>query len=417
MPKRATRLTAVGVANAPPGKKFDGDGLILDVQSATVAYWLYRFTMAGRTREAGLGRARGPNSVSLAQARAKGAELRARVKNGIDPLAQREAAAAEARAAAQAEKTRAITFRAVARFYLDAHDAKWRSPKHGEQWRRTLESFVMPHMGDLPVANVGTAHVLAVLEPIWREKPETAQRVRGRIEMVLDYAKTREWRAGENPARWRGHLANLLPARAMVAPVRHHPALPISGLGDFMAKLRTQAGTAARALEFAILTAARSGEARGCRWAEIDMATNIWTVPAARMKAGKEHRVPLSEAALGVLQAMAPLRLDADLVFPGLRPGRPLSDASLIAVLRRMGGADLTVHGFRSTFRDWCGESTSYPRERAEAALAHAVGDKVEAAYRRGDLFEKRRRLMEEWGEFCARPSLPAGEVLSLRRA
>jgi integrase len=277
----------------------------------------------------------------------------------------------------------------------------------------------MPQMGDMAVADVGTAQVLAVLEPIWRQKPETAQRVRGRIEAVLNYAATREWRSGENPARWRGHLANLLPARGKIAPVEHHAALPWEEIGIFMAGLQGQEGAGALALRFAILAAARTGEVIGARWSEIDWRGAVWTVPGSRMKAGREHRVPLSGAALDVLRQAAGLRADTapdTHLFPGGRFGRPLSNMAMTMVLRRMKRGDLTVHGFRSTFRDWCSEATGHGGEVAEAALAHAVGDKVEAAYRRGDLFEKRRRLMEDWAAFCARPAIPP-EVVQLRRA
>ncbi len=395
------------VRTAPPGRYGDGDGLYLLVRSAETAFWIFRYTRAGRMREMGLGRARGPNAVTLAEARAKAGGLHRLVRGGIDPLEQREVETAAARAAAHAEAARAITFRTVARFYLDAHEVGWTDSKHRQQWGTTLTTYAYPHMGDLPVAAVGTAHVLAALEPIWRTKPETAVRVRGRIEAVLDYAKTREWRDGENPARWRGHLSNLLPARGKVAPVEHHAALPWREIGAFMAALRHQAGVAARALEFTILTAARSGEVLGARWSEIDLDAAIWTVPAGRMKGGREHRVPLSEPALAVLHGAAKLRTSNDVALPcfqaAARGGMQLSNMAMAMVLRRMQRNDLTVHGFRSSFRDWTAEATDYPREVAEAALAHVLGDKVEAAYRRGDLFDKRRGLMGDWAAFCER--------------
>jgi integrase len=258
----------------------------------------------------------------------------------------------------------------------------------------------------VPVAEVGTEAVLRVLQPIWQLKPETASRVRGRIEAVLDYAQARGWRQGENPARWRGHLAHMLPARARVARVEHHAALPWQEIWGFMARLRQHKATAARALEFTILCAARTGEVIGARWSEIDMENTIWTVPAERMKGGRAHRVPLSVAALAVLRHMLPLRPAGEedgFVFPGLRPGTPLSNMAMLKLLERMGHGDLTVHGFRSAFRDWCEEATHTPHAVAEAALAHAVADKVEAAYRRGDLFAKRAALMEDWAAFCAK--------------
>ena len=296
----------------------------------------------------------------------------------------------------------------MAELYVADHEAAWRNAKHRAQWRSTIATYAFPAFGDQPVAAVDTGDVMKALGPIWRAKPETAGRLRGRIEAVLDYATAREWRRGENPARWRGHLSKLLPARGKIARVQHHAALPWKEAGAFMAALRAEQGVAARALEFVVLTAARTGEALGARWAELDMDGRVWTVPAGRMKAQKEHRVPLSDPAMALLMRMAEFRpADAndDYVFPGQRKGKPLSDMALTMLLRRMGRADLTVHGFRSTFRDWCAEATSHPREVAEAALAHTVKDKVEAAYRRSDLFEKRARLMDEWADWCGHPS------------
>ena len=301
--------------------------------------------------------------------------------------------------------------------YIAAHEASWRNAKHRQQWRNTLDTYADPILGKLPVAQVEVGDVMRVLEPLWREKTETASRLRGRIESVLDYATARGWRSGENPARWRGHLDNLLPARSKVAKVEHHAALPWREIGAFMAALAEEEGVSALALRFAILTAARTGEVIGARWSEIDMQAAVWTVPADRMKAAREHRVPLSDAALDVLREVAKLRTEPEadgFVFPGGKAGKPLSSMALLMLLRRMERGDLTAHGFRSTFRDWCAEATNYPREVAEAALAHTLRDKTEAAYQRGDLMEKRRRLMAEWATFCARPA-PAGEVVPLR--
>jgi integrase len=420
MGRKATALTAAKVKAAKPGRYCDGNGLYLLVRSAEARFWVFRYTRAGKMREMGLGRAGDDDAaVKLAEARDKAADLHKMVRAGVDPLDKREAEAAEAAAEAQRAAVKAITFRTVTERYLKAHDKSWRNAKHRMQWRNTLDTYAHPHLGDLPVGGVGTEHVLAALEPIWRTKPETATRVRGRIEAVLDYARAREWRSGENPARWRGHLANLLPARGKVAPVEHHAALPWAEIGDFLPALRAQAGVAAKALEFAILTAARTGEALGARWGEIDLAAKVWTVPAERMKAHREHRVPLSEAALAVLTEMANLRTvdNAEaFVFPGAQPGRPLSIMAMTMTLRRMKRGDLTVHGFRSTFRDWCGEATGTPREVAEAALAHAVADKTEAAYARGDLFAKRVRLMNQWARFCALPPRK-GNVSNIREA
>ena len=406
MPPRAAGLTAQSVKHAAPGRYGDGDGLYLLVRAPETAFWIFRYTRAGRMREMGLGRARGEkNVISLKAAREAANRLHVAVRAGRDPLADRQAAEAVAKADAQQATVRAITFRTVAEGYLRAHAAGWSNRKHGGQWATTLDTYAYPHFGDVPVADVATEHVLAALEPIWREKPETAARVRGRIESVLHYAKARGWREGENPATWRGHLVKLLPSRAKVAPVQHHAALPWAEIGTFMAALRLQPGLAARALEFTILTAARSGETLGARWSEIDVAGKTWTVPAARMKAKREHRVPLAKAALVLVGEMAKLRADDDpagYVFPGMAPGRPLSVMAMTMVLRRMKRGEITVHGFRSAFRDWAAERTTVPNEVAEAALAHVVGDKVEAAYRRGDLFEKRRDLMEAWGRFAS---------------
>ncbi len=285
----------------------------------------------------------------------------------------------------------------------------WRNAKHGTQWTATLAAYAFPVFGNVPAADIDVAMVLKALEPIWKQKPETAARVRGRIEAVLDWAAARGFRFGDNPARWRGHLANLLPARAKVRRVTHHPALPYARMGEFMAALRGQEGIAARALDFLILTAARTSEATGATWDEIDLGAATWTIPGERIKAGKEHRVPLSAPALAIVRAMAGTR-ESEFVFPGGRRARPLSNMAMASVLDRMGRGDITVHGFRSAFRDWCAEKTNYPREVAEMALAHAVGDKVEAAYRRGDLFEKRRRIMADWAKFCGAIAKPEVE-------
>jgi len=420
LPHKSNALTAAVVKNAKPGRYGDGNGLYLFVRSPQARFWLFRYTMPGsKMREMGLGRAGGGSAdVTLAEARARAAALFKLVRAGTDPLIQREADNAAAKATAQDVAARAVTFRTVADRYLTAHHASWRNPKHRQQWANTLETYAYPHMGDLPAGEVATAHVLAALEPIWTTKPETAARVRGRIEAVLDYAKAIDLRQGENPARWKGHLSQTLPARGKVAPVEHHAALPWKDVGAFLAALRGQAGIAARTLEFTILTAARTGEVLGARWSEMDLDAKLWTVPASRMKAGREHRVPLSEPALAVLDAMAKLRTIDGLgavVFPGGRDGMALSIMAMTMVLRRMKRGDLTVHGFRSTFRDWTAETTAFPREVAEAALAHTLGDKVEAAYRRGDLFNKRRHLMDDWADFCTAPDVePVGNVVPL---
>jgi integrase len=294
-----------------------------------------------------------------------------------------------------------MTFKACAEAYIHAHQAGWRNAKHRAQWPATLNTYAYPVFGDLPVQTIDTGLVLRAIEPIWTIKPETASRLRGRIESVIGWAAAKGYRpSGENPARWKDHLENLLPAKSKVRRVEHHAALPYGQLPEFVAELRRQEGVGALALEFAILTAARTGEVIGAQWDEIDTGARLWTIPGARMKAGKEHRVPLSDAAMAIVEAVVALK-QGDFVFPGAKARRPLSNMALLMTLRRMGRDDLTAHGFRSTFSDWCAERTGYPSEVREMALAHTVGDKVEAAYRRGDLFEKRRKVMENWAVFC----------------
>jgi integrase len=405
MPKRAAGLSAVQVAKTKaPGRHSDGGGLQLFVKPSGAAVWVFRYSAGGARRDMGLGPARGPGAVTLAAARDRAAELRRLVNAEIDPIEKRKADAAAAEAGAQAAAARAKTFSEVVDLYLAAHEASWRNAKHRAQWAMTLREYAGPRLGALPVAEIETEHVTAVLEPLWTKKPETATRLRGRVEAVLDYAAVRKWREGANPARWRGHLDKVFPRRAKVRPVEHHAALPWQDLPGFMAALRARDGVAARALECTILTAARSGEVLGARWPEIDLDAAAWTVPRERMKAGREHRVALSPAAVALLRGLLPLRRADDpdpLVFPGQREGRPLSVMAMTMALRRMGRGDLTVHGFRSTFRDWAGETTAHPREVVEAALAHRLGDKVEQAYARGDLFQKRRKLMSDWAGFC----------------
>jgi integrase len=414
-------LSAQFVRTARPGRYCDGDGLYLLVKKSAQRFWVFRYKVNGsKLREAGLGRAgEGRNSVRLSEARDKASILFRQVKSGIDPLSAKEALAAVAKAAAQDAAVKRVTFREAAQRFIDGHTPSWRNAKHAAQWAATIETYANPVFGDLPVGDVATTHVLAAIEPVWLSKPETASRLRGRIEKILDFAKTRGWRAGENPAAWKGHLALTLPARSKVRKVEHHAALPWREIGDFVLALNDQQGVGARALWFAILTAARSGEVRGARWSEIDTSAATWIVPALRMKGGREHRIPLSEPALGVLREMAQARLSRDsdaLVFPGRDAGRPLSDMSLTAVLRRMRRGELTAHGFRSSFRDWAAETTAYPTELVEMALAHAVGNKVEAAYRRGDLFEKRRRLMDDWSVYCSTPNDgQTAQVISLQ--
>jgi integrase len=337
--------------------------------------------------------------VSLAEAREEAQLWRKLRYKGADPIAARRAEKAEKRL----EAARAISFRQCAERYIAAHRAGWKNAKHAAQWPATLATYAYPVFGDFAVQSVDVALVMQALEPIWQQKPETASRVRQRIEAVLDWAKSCGFRQGENPARWRGHLENLLPAPGKIRQVEHHAALPYGEIGAFMAALREQQGIAARALELTILTAARTGEVISASWEEFDLAAGMWTVPAGRMKGQRDHRVPLAAPALALLTTMHKTRTGA-VVFTGARRGKPISNMAMLMLLRRMGHGELTAHGFRSTFRDWAAECTNFPREIAEMALAHVVSDKVEAAYRRGDLLTKRRQLMEAWARFATSP-------------
>ena len=411
MPRKLSNaLTPLEVKNAKPGRHADGGGLHLLVKESGARSWVYRFMLKGKARDVGLGAASGPETVSLATARDKAAALRLQVKAGVDPLAERHREAAEALASAQAVQVAGITFKAVAEAYVAANEASWRSDKHRQQWRNTLASYVYPVVGELPVAQIGTAHVLQILEPIWQAKPETASRVRGRIETVLDAAKARGYREGENPARWRGHIAQILPARSRLTR-RHHRAMPYGSVPAFVGALRARKAMAALALEFVILTATRTSELLGATWGEVDLEKALWTIPAARMKAGKEHRVPLSPRAVEILEAGR--LLESGWLFPA-NNGDMLSTMAMAMLLRRM-KLDCTVHGFRSAFRDWAAECTGYAHDLCEMALAHVIGNKSEAAYRRGDMFDKRRRLMSDWAAYCAGRSSVGADVVPIR--
>jgi len=367
----------------------DGGGLYLQISRTGTKSWIFRFAMEGREREMGLGPF---HTIGLSDARLLATEARKLKLKGEDPIEARKAE----RQAKRLDDARAMTFKQAADAYIKANKAGWKNAKHAAQWEATLAAYADPIFGALPVAAVDTGLVMKALEAIWTEKPETASRLRGRVESVLDWAAARGYRKGENPARWRGHLEKLLPARSKVKAVEHHAALPYGELPRFMAALRDQAGNGARALEFAILTAARTGEVIGATWDEIDLDAETWTVPRERMKAKREHRVFLSDSAVAVLK---PLKEAArsSYVFPGGKDGKPLSNMAMLTTLKRMKRDDLTTHGFRSTFRDWAAEITDYPSEVVEMALAHVVTNKVEAAYRRGDLFEKRKGLMRAW--------------------
>ena len=415
MPKQAKSLTPLAVKNLrEPGLHFVGEvpGLAMQVLPAGGKTWVLRAVMNGRRRNMGLG---GFPEISLADARTLARQARAKIREGIDPIEERRAVQSVQRSVA----AKIMTFRKAAEGYISDHGAAWKNPKHRGQWEATLEAYVHPKIGDLAVTDVELAHVLDILRPIWTEKTETASRVRGRIEQVLDWATASGLREGLNPARWRGHLDKLLAKPSKLKAERnrrldrdgHHQALPIDQAAAFMKRLRDAEGMGARALEFVILTAGRSGEVRGATWSEIDLAAATWTIPGTRMKAGKEHRVPLSPPALELLKGL-PRMAGTDLVFPAPRGGQ-LSDMTISAVLRRMQIAAVP-HGFRSTFRDWVSERTAYPGDMAEMQLAHTIGSKVEAAYRRGNMFERRRRMMIDWAEFLAAAQL-VGEVNHIR--
>lgn len=427
MPKKAKELSALAVSKLKTEGRYavgGADGLHLRIAGASRA-WVLRLAVGTRTdakgntvvhrRDIGLG---SYPEVSLAEAREKARELRKQVRDGIDPIEERKVT--KVRAALEAAKSK--TFQECANAYIEANRAGWKNEKHVQQWQNTLATYAFPKIGQLPVAAIDTGLVLNVLQQetgedkaqLWHAKTETASRLRGRLESILDWAAFRGYREGENPARWKGHLEHELPARSKVQKVEHHAALPYAELGAFMVELRKREGLSARALEFAILTAARSGEVRGATWAEIDLPGRIWTVPAERIKAGKEHRVPLSDEAVKLLEAL-PRIVGNPYVFPAPRGGQ-LSDMALTAVLRRMERGGLTQHGFRSTFRDWAGETTAYPREVCEHALAHKLADGVEAAYQRGDLLAKRARLMADWARYCGTAQGNVENVVAMKK-
>jgi integrase len=343
-----------------------------------------------------------------AEARERAAECRKLRELEIDPIEARETAKRQA----ALERAKSLKFKEAAATYMAAHRVAWKNEKHAAQWRSTLQTYAYPLIGDVSLQAIDTGLVMKVVEPIWATKPETANRVRSRIETILDWATVRGYRQGENPARWRGHLDKLLPSRSKVRKTQHYSALPYAELPAFLTSLEAQEGIAARALEFTILTAARTSEVIGARRSEFSLREKIWTVPAERMKAGKEHRVPLPDRALDLISTET--LGDDDFVFPGGRSGQPLSNMAMLKPLGRMGRDDLTVHGFRSTFRDWAAERTNFPNEVIEMALAHTIESKTEAAYRRGDLFHKRRRLMEAWAEYVAR-ACTFGNVVALK--
>lgn len=421
MARQVNRLSHAGIEQAckRPATRIrylhDGAGLYLAVDGRRsedggrpTASWVFRYMLHGKARMMGLGPF---PDIRLTEARKAALDARVLRAKGQDPLAVKDVERA-ARVAAQA---RAVTFRQVAVEYLRSNRVKWSNAKHAAQWDSTLATYAYPMIGERIVGDIDAELVLKVLrqempggkagKSLWETKPETASRLRGRIETILDFAKVRNLRTGDNPAAWRGNLKLALPARSKVRKVKHHAALPVDAVADFILKLREHDGVAARALELAVLTAARTSEVLGATWGEVDLEARLWTVPASRMKAGREHRVPLSGSAMALLRGLQPAEPEpAALVFPGMRAGKTLSNMTFLMLLRRMGLGDITAHGFRSTFRDWVSEKTDFPGELAERALAHTVADKTEAAYARGDMFEKRRAVMEAWANHCRGP-------------
>lgn len=403
MVRRQQRLSALRVAKlSKPGLYGDGGGLTLQITTAGAKSWLLRYMVAGKPFGMGLGPT---HTVSLAEARQKALDARKLLIEGINPLVVKR----QSRIAGALASAKMMTFDQCAEVYILAHKAGWKNAKHADQWTNTLNTYASPVFGHLPVAEIDTGLVVKCLSPIWESKTETASRLRGRIESVLGWATTSGYRSGENPARWKGHLDNLLATISKSSRTKHHPSLPWQRIGAFMSALRAREGVSARAVEFAILTACRSGEVRGAKWTEFDTIGKVWTIPAERMKAKREHEVPLSDAALALLKSMPKV---CEIVFAGTKK-QPLSDMSLTAVIRRMNGDDkpvwanangegVTVHGFRSSFRMWAAETTNFPREVAEHALAHQLPDAVERAYQRGSQFAKRAALMVDWSAYCA---------------
>jgi integrase len=390
------------IAEAQPGSHRVNDGLYIQLSKTGSTSWLFRFQLEGRRREMGLG---SYPEISMLKAREASEDARRLVAQRIDPISART----EAHASDRAQAERALTFKSCALDYIKAHRLGWSNAKHAQQWENTLTTYAFPIIGDKPISAVTTDDLLAILRPIWTTKNETASRVRTRIEAVIASAKARRLFEGENPALWKGHLETLLPKRKSVSKVEHHAALPYSDLPDFITKISTQPSGSAVALIFSILTACRTSEVLQARWDEVNFDTALWVIPASRMKARREHKVPLSRQAVGLLRK-TPHIDDSPYIFPGQRVGKPLSQMAMAMLLRRIKREDLTVHGFRSTFRDWAAEETSFPNMVAEMALAHTVGNAVEAAYRRGDLLAKRRELMQAWADYCAGAEKPQVE-------
>ena len=407
MPKKAEELSAIEVSRiTKPGLQAVGGvaGLSLQVTKTGSRSWILRVIVGSKRRDIGLG---GYPDVSLKQARELARDSRLKIRKGIDPVEERRAAKAQLIATQISQ----ITFDEAVKIFLALKNHEFKNKKHAALWESTLRTYASPTIGTLPVSEIDLPHIRQILEPIWMEKTETAKRLRGRIENVLNWATVNKYRTGENPARWKGHLDNVLPKPSKVTKVKHHKALPREELGLFIKNLKQREGVAAKALEFLILTAARSGEVRGATWSEIDLESGLWIIPAERMKAEKEHQVPLSKEAIKLLKALPTIKNNEHL-FPAPRGGA-LSDMALLTVMRRM-DVPAVPHGFRSTFRDWCAEETSFPHNVAEMALAHTIGNKVEAAYRRGDLLAKRTLLMQQWAKYC-NTIQKKGDVIQLK--
>ncbi len=386
-----------------PGLLSDGEGLYLRIKSGGSKGWIFRYSIDKRPRSMGLGSI---DLVSLSEARLKVYECRKLLLEGRDPIEARILDHAKK----SADSAKAITFDECASKYIESQSSSWKNAKHAQQWSNTLQTYASPLVGNLSVSSVDTTLVMQILEPIWAAKNETASRVRSRLELVLAWATVRGYRSGENPATWRNHLDKLLPKRSRIQKVKHHTALPFDEIGGFIAKLRVREGVAAKALEFLILTATRTSETLNAEWTEIRLDEKLWIIPATRMKGGIEHRIPLSQRAIEILRSMQKTG-ERNYIFPGACANRPLSNVALLKVLERM-KVDVVTHGFRSTFRDWASERTTFPREVCEQALAHTLRDKVESAYRRGDLLLKRTALMSEWAKYCDSGTTVLGHVL-----
>jgi integrase len=408
MTRSIHRLSALDLKRRQPGMYADGGGLVLQATAGTDGQirrsWIFRYMLAGRSRYMGLGSIQ---TVSLAEARALALEARKLLLAGTDPIEHRDSHRAERDAAA----ARSMTFDECVAAYLAAHRDAWRNAKHAKQWDKALRREISPVIGKIPVKEIDTPVIVKAIRPMWDRIPVSASRVRGRIEAILDWATVSKFRQGENPARWNGYLEYLLPAARKIAPVKHYAAMPYADVPAFMIKLRATDSTVARALEFLILTATRSGEARGATWDEIELTEKVWTIPGTRMKAGRDHRVPLSPRALEIVG-----KHGKGAVFPG-RGGGTVSEGGVKYLMQQLGADAVTPHGFRSAFRDWAGNETAFARDVAEAALAHRVGNEVELAYRRGDALEKRRRLMDAWSAYCGKPVPTGATITPIRKA